>query len=244
MARLLEILQSAAGTTLINEDGVREELRLLPPLNEDELRALMSAIPCPLPDEMGQMFAATRGFEGGALETVDFSGLPGGFGLEEIFPAPVAIAADGFGNYWIVDLIKDSKGWGPVFYACHDAPVIVFQATDAAHFAAEAIRFSNSPWKSEIDDVHEALTARIWRDNPGVLSYEECAESKDEDLRMFARSLDASYEFVDLRRPKLGDGFSWGRYGPRFVVKRYGEKRIFANQINKSRWQKFKDALK
>jgi len=55
---------------------------------------------------------------------------------------------------------------------------------------------------------------------------------------MFARSLDASCEFVDLRRPKLGDGFSWGRYGP--VVKRYGEKRIFANQINKSRWQKFK----
>jgi len=75
MARLLEILQSAAGTTLINEDGVREELRLLPPLNEDELRALMSAIPCPLRDEMRQMFAATRRFEGGALETVDFFGL-------------------------------------------------------------------------------------------------------------------------------------------------------------------------
>jgi len=112
MAGLLEILQSAARTTLIKEDGVREELRLLPPLNEDELRALMSAIPCPLPDEMRQMFAATRGFEGGALETVDFSGLPGGLGLEEIFPAPVAIAADGFGNCWIVELIKDSKGPG------------------------------------------------------------------------------------------------------------------------------------
>jgi len=61
---------------------------------------------------------------------------------------------------------------------------------------------------------------------------------------MFARSLDASYEFVDLRTPKLGDGFSWGRCGRRFVVKRYGEKRIFVNQINKSRWQKLKDALK
>jgi len=165
-------------------------------------------------------------------------------GSKRFFPRLSPLQPDGFENYWLVDLIKDSKGWGPVFYACHDAPVIVFQATDAAHFVAEAIRFSNSPWTSEIDDVHEALTARIWRDNPGALSYEECAESKDEDLRMFARSLDASYEFVDLRRPKLGDGFSWGRYGPRFVVKRYGEKRIFANQINKSRWQKFKDALK
>jgi hypothetical protein len=49
----------------------------------------MSAIPCPLPDEMREVSAATRGFEGGALETVDFSGLPGGFGLEEIFPTPI-----------------------------------------------------------------------------------------------------------------------------------------------------------
>src|SRR5216684_1851666 len=99
MARLLETLQSAVGGTFVNEDGVREELRLLPPLNEDELRAVISAIPCPLPDEMREVFAATRGFEGGALETVDFSGLPGGFGPEEIFPAPIPIAADGFGNY-------------------------------------------------------------------------------------------------------------------------------------------------
>jgi len=132
----------------------------------------------------------------------------------------------------------------PVFFASHDAPVMVFHATGVAHFVAEAIRFSSSPWKSEIDDVREALTTRIWRDNPGVLSYEECAESKDEDPRMFAPALDASYEFADLRRPKLGEGFSWGRYEPRFVVERYGEKRLSANQINKSRRHKFKDVLK
>jgi len=83
---LLKTLQSAAGTTLINEDGVREELRLLPGPNEDELRAVISAIPCPLPDEMQEVFAATRGFEGGAHETVDFSGLPGGLGSKRFFP--------------------------------------------------------------------------------------------------------------------------------------------------------------
>ena len=87
------------------------------------------------------------------------------------------------------------------------------------------------------------MADRIWRDNRGVLSFEECADSGDADLRTFAKSLDASYEFVDLRVPKLGDGFSWGGYGNRFVVKRFGDKRIFANQ-KKSRWQKFKDALK
>lgn len=31
---------------------------------------------------------------------------------------------------------------------------------------------------------------------------------QDEDLTTFAQSLDASYEFADLRPPKQGDGFS------------------------------------
>jgi hypothetical protein len=35
---------------------------------------------------------------------------------------------------------------------------------------------------------------------------------------------------VDLRRPTLGSGFSWGRYGPRTVNRRHGEERLFAYQ--------------
>ena len=73
-------------------------------------------------------------------------------------------------------------------------------------------------------DVHDELSHQVWRTNAGVLSYEECTTSSDVDLRAFAKSVGPTYEFVDLRSPKLGDGFSWGRYGRRFVVKRCGEK--------------------
>jgi cell wall assembly regulator SMI1 len=245
MPTLLETLKNAAGKTLINEDGIKEELTLLPPLNAEEFQALESDIPCRVPDEMRAFFAVTRGFEGGALETVDFSGSTdaGGFGLEEIFPHAIPIAHDGFGNYWVLDLTSTSDQWGPIFYACHDAPVIVFQTHSPAHFAQEAMRFYNSPWESEIDDVHGGLATRIWRENPGVLSFEECANSKNEDLRTFARSLDASYEFIDLRNPKLGDGFSWGRHGARTVNKRFGEKRIFAYQ-KKTKWERFRQFWK
>lgn len=240
MGELLELLKKAAGTKLVNEDGITEELRLLPPLSNEELNTLKSAIPCPLPEDMAELLAVTRGFEGGNLEAVDFAPPPS-FGLEEVFPLALPIAADGFGNFWVVDLTRDSKSWGPIFYACHDAPVIVFQTDSLLHFVEEVLRFSNPPWKSEIDDVHEGLSSRIWRENPGVMSFEECADSPDADLRTFARSLDPSYEFVDLRSPKLGDGFSWGRYGPRTVNKRFGEQRLFAYQ-KKTRWERFKQA--
>jgi hypothetical protein len=244
LSTLLEILKSAAGTPLVSKGGVREEFKLLPPLTLDELQELEAKIPCPLPAEMRDVFAITRGFECGELGLVDFAGLPGGFGLEEVCPHALSIARDDCGNFWVVDLSSESRAWGPIYYACHDAPVFVYQTDSLFHFIQEALRGEIEPWKSEIWDVHGKFSDQIWRTNPGVLCYKECANSSDVELREFAKTLDPTYEFVDLRFPKLGDGFSWGRYGRRFVVKRFSKKRIFANQINKSSWQKFKDALK
>jgi hypothetical protein len=240
---LLEILKNAAGTPLVSKGGVQEEFRLLPSLTPEELRELEAGIPCPLPTEMRDVFTVTRGFECGDLGLVDLAGLPGGFGQVEVCPHAISIAGDECGNYWVIDLTSDSRSWGPIYYACHDAPVFVYQTDSLIHFVQEALRGEIEPWKSEIWDVHDRFSQQIWRTNRGVLSYEECANSSDAELREFAKSLDPTYEFVDLRAPKLGDGFSWGRYGSRFVVKRFGEKRIFANQ-RKSRWQRFKDILK
>ncbi len=227
----------------MSKGGVQVECRLLPPLIPEELRELEAAIPCPLPVEMREVFAVTRGLDCGELGLMDLAGLPDGFGLEEVCPHALSIAGDECGNFWVVDLTSDSRSWAPIYYACHDAPVFVFQTDSLAHFIEESQRGVIAPWTSEIQDVHGKFSRQVWRTNSGVLSYEECANSSDADLREFANSLDATYEFVDLRSPKLGEGFSRGRYGRRFVVKRFGEKRIFANQ-KKSRWQRFKDALK
>ncbi len=166
----------------------------------------------------------TRGCECGDLGIVDFAGLPGGFGREEISPPALSIAGDECGNFWVMDLTTGSQTWGPIYYACHDAPVFVHQTSSLAYFIEEALRGEIAPWKSAIGDVHDELSHQVWRTNAGVLSYEECATSSDVDLRAFAKSVGPTYEFVDLRSPKLGDGFSWGSYGRRFVVKRCGEK--------------------
>lgn len=236
--RAIDILKEAEGIKLEDEEGEVYELKLLPPLTETELIQLESQLPCPLPEDVKQLFTDCRGFEG-VLESIDFSGgLTAGFGMEEIFPHAIPIAQDGFGNYWIVDITKESTTWGPIFFACHDAPVIVFQTDNLAHFISEVIRFGNPPWQSEIDDVHEKYHFRIWQENPGMLSYEQCIDSGDEDLVIFAQSLGKDFLICDLRNPQLGDGFSWGRYGPRTVVRRFGAKRIFAYQVRTSLWRR------
>jgi hypothetical protein len=234
----VEILRQADGITLEDEDGDVSKLQLLPPLSDTEMEALQSGLPCPLPAVAKALFSFARGFEG-ILKSVDFAGgLGGGFGMEEIFPHAIPIAHDGFGNYWIVDLTSESTTWGPIFFACHDAPVVVFQTDSLAHFISELIRFGNPPWESEINDVHEEHQARIWAENPDTLTYEQCRDSGDSDLVEFARSLGETFLYIDLRNPKVGDGFSWGRYGPQTINRQFGNKQIFAYEVRRSLFQR------
>lgn len=79
-----------------------------------ELASLAADLPCPIPHHIGQLLALTRGFENGPLESLDFAGVPGGFGMEEVFPNGLALAHDGFGNYWVADLNRHSTDWAPI----------------------------------------------------------------------------------------------------------------------------------
>ena len=242
MNRSIELLKQTQGTVFKNKDGVESRLTLLPPIPSAEIEALQQRIPCPLPQAVRELLEFSRGFEGTPFD-IRFGGSDGGFGLEEIFPYPVDIAADGCGNFWVVDLLKHSTDWGPIFYACHDAPVIVYQAETLDHFIEEVIKSAKSPWQSEISEVHGDLSYHIWHKNPGVLTHSQCVTSSDGSLQAFAGTLDESWEFIDLRRPKLGDGFSWGRYGSRTTNRRFGEERIFAYQ-KKTLGQKFLNAFR
>jgi hypothetical protein len=244
MNPLIEFLKQTVGATFINRDGVSDEFKLLPRLSEQELASLCSNIPCPLPPDIRQLLQFARGFDGTWLEEVHFAD-PGGASevLGEIFPHAISLAGDGAGNFWIVDLTKDSNSWGPIFFACHDAPVIVYQADNLLQFVQEVVRGGNRPWKSEVDDVSEHFTNLIWSDNPGVLSHSHCIHSADKDLKAFAESMDETWQVIDLRNPVMGDGFSWGRFGPGTAVKRCGDKRIFAYQ-KKGLGRRFLEALR
>ena len=140
-----------------------EHLKLLPPLGAAELAGLETRIPCPLPAEARELLAYSRGFENGPVESVEFSGLID-FGMEEIFPCPIPIAHDGFGNYWVVDLTSGSRAWAPIYYFCHDPAVIVFQSASLAEFIEELLKLGNPPYKSALDEVHETAAFAVRND--------------------------------------------------------------------------------
>src|SRR5580704_14536162 len=250
MNSIVEFLKQIRGTVHVDETGKQKIVRLLPPLSEQELSSFEASLPCVLPEEMRELLRFASGLDGAAcrlgdrftIEKVGFADMQG-FGFEEVFPHAKELAVDDCGNSWIIDLTSESKTFAPIFFSCHDPPVILYQTDSLLDFLREVVRGSNPPWKSEIVDVLDRLTMRIWRENPCAMSHSQCLASGDHELKAFAASLDETWEFIDLRTPKLGDGYSWGRYGSKTGNKRYGSKRIFACQ-KKPRRRRFLDAFR
>jgi SMI1 / KNR4 family (SUKH-1) len=229
----LEIIRRAQAGTLVDEDGNVVTLELLPGLSHAELQDFADRVPCRIPPEIAELLGACRGFYG-TVEQVEFTGRDLSFEFEAAFSYGLPIAADGYGNFWVVDLHPGTTTWGPIYFACHDAPVILYQAGSLERFLGELFRMFEPPHKSLIDDVQENRLAHVWRTNPGALSHEQCLRSEDPILSDFARELDESFQIIDLRQAKPGDGFSWGRYGPNTQIKRFRTHAVFAYQKPKS----------
>lgn len=239
----MDIVRASEGAEFRYEpEGEPERLELLPAMPEPEIERLAARIPCALPESIRELLEHTRGFASGPLESLEFGGL-GTFEFPEVFPHAVDLAHDGFGNYWVVDLTSGSREWGPIYFACHDPPVIVFQSPNLAHFLEEVLKLGDPAGpRSELDVVHEEHAIRVWNENPGMLGIEDCLASGDPVLGRFAGTLPEGFEVKDLRGAAVGDGFSWGRYGPRTENRRVGEAPVFAYQ-RRSRGQRLKDWL-
>jgi len=223
----LEEIGSAQAARLVDEDGTEVELEFAPPLLPAEVERLEAEVGVPLPGDLRALLAQTAGIDSGPLEAIDFTDRSLAFGQPDLFPSGLPIAHDGFGNFWVLDLTPDAGESAPVFFACHDPPVVMYQSPDIGHFLHEAFRMYVQPRKSLVDDVRNDKLFNIWGTNPGTLDH-SAALAGDDDLHAFAVELDERFAFVDLRSPEVGMGFSWGRYGPRTDVRRHGYHRLFA----------------
>jgi hypothetical protein len=223
-----ETIQAALALSLTDEDRKTLRVRLLPGLTKAELDDLGHSLPVPPSSDVRDLLEFCSGIEG-TLEQIDFTGRTLRDGFEADFlPHGLVIAHDGFGNHWVVDLQPGATEWGPIYFCCHDAPVMLLQAATVQQFVSEVFKMYVPPHQSLIDDVHEDRLFDVWRKNPGVIDHASAIASSDADIREFAAGLDIGFEIVDLRRAQVGMGFSCGRYGPKTEIRRFGLEPIFA----------------
>jgi hypothetical protein len=224
---LADTLRDLAGTRLVDEDGEEHVLELLPPATESEVELVEAESSLRLPTELREALSVSAGFANGPLESLGFLDLAG-FGMEDVFPGAHPLAHDGYGNYWVLDLVPGEDACGPVFYACHDPPVIAFQSSNPSDFLRDVVALWQPGPRSPIDVVHEDVTSAIWASNAGLVSQEELLASGDPAAATFAADFPPQAVFADLRAARVGDGFPWGRYGPQTAWTRAGPDRLWA----------------
>ncbi len=199
-----------------------------PPLAAADLARLQAAYPVPLPAELLRLSALTSGVDG--LLDLDLTGARHDVEASELMPAGHPVAADGAGNFWLLDLTPDTVDTAPVFYLGHDPAVLVYVAPDLVTFLEQAVD----------GRLPDDAAGHVWSSHPGAMSHEQ-AMAGDVALREFAGSLGSAWTFVDLRQREVGDGVAWGRYGPRTRVARHGWERIFGSapyEKPPSRWRR------
>ena len=224
---LADTLREIAGKRLVDTDDDVTVLELLPPATAEQIRALEASLPSPLPDEIRAALAVSTGLANGPLESFSLLDMEG-FGLEEAFPHAYSIAHDGYGNYWILDLLPDTSDWGPVFFACHDPAVIAYQAPSIDAFLRDVVAQAPDDPRSPINKVHEEIVNHLWRDDASFITQPDALASSDTTLREFAATLTSDALIADLRAPVTGSGFAWGKFGPRTEIKRFGRNRLWA----------------
>ena len=224
----IEQIKTAQRAALVDQDGEPVAIELAPPLTPDQINSVEQRVGQPLPQELRSLLAFCGGIEEGCAPEIDFTGARMSFECKEVFPNGLPIGHDGFGNFWVLDVTPETTEAAPIFFACHDAPVVLYQSPDIASFLSELFKMSRPPHKSLIDDVHEDRLFDVWRSNPGVIDQTTASKSSDSTLRAFASELADNFQIVDLRKVSPGMGFSWGRYGPKTEVRRHGYERMFA----------------
>jgi hypothetical protein len=106
--------------------------------------------------------------------------------------------------------------------------VIAYQAPTVEAFLRDVVALPPDDPRSPVEQVHDRVVSDIWRDNPGLITQSAATASSDPLIRDFAGALPAEAMIADLRAARLGDGFSWGRHGPRTTIQRCGTARVWA----------------
>jgi hypothetical protein len=201
----------------------------LPGLSKEELIQFRKELGGVMPNDIDELLQYSAGFDYKKIGTVRFTGHEG-FEFEEVFPCSVALLPDGFGNFWVVDVNPKSGSWGPVFYVCHDPPVVVVQAPELSTFLSQILDPHYSYPKNALNYVRKEAAMRIWRDDPWLTSVHDARILQDSHVSTFAKQLPDDFLIADLRSTEVGSGFSWGKAGPNAVVRRGGTDLLFGVQ--------------
>lgn len=234
----LEALRELQSRPLVTAGyGESCDVELLPGMVAAEIDACEEYLGAPLPRDIRELMTHAAGFELDGDELA-WHGHVMGPEFREAFPCSICVMEDGHGNGWCVDIDRAAGKWGPVYYICQDPAVVVRQADSLAEFILQFAEQCTKPERTgSLQLVADRLVNKVWDLGGVTMDSNTLRESTDDVLRRIAEHADDGV-VCDLRRARTGDGFAWGRFGPRTIVTRLGHDPVWSLQrpIEARKW--------
>lgn len=204
------MLQQAKSEKFVRDDGESVAIRIFSAgggLNEELFRKNYKK---PFTKEVAELLDLTPGFELGYTE-VHFTETQMQ-GYHFLFPDWMELCGDGFGNFWVAEVQDQTHEWKPIWFVCHDPPVVVRVADNLANFidlVLDAYRKSPHIKENWFSLSHERAN-QVW-DGAGTAPIEvsDARKSPDPAIAALAHQLPANGCVIDLRNCPNGGGFSW-----------------------------------
>lgn len=202
---LLETVLSITKQTYYDEDGEAFRAELLPPMLPAELARFQQRLPGPIPREIADMLAVTKGITHPFLESV-CPRINHDSWDDRLLPNAVYLAHDGRGNGFWVD-VKSTGEWGAVLFVDHDPPIIMSFADSLQVFYELLYEDMREPgYESAFYQLYERVGGEIYQQDENVRP-----ESNVSGLDIPAGT--QLPQFYRVARIKAsGEGFAWGLY--------------------------------
>ncbi len=222
----IEVINKLRASTFTDEDEEEYVLDFQDGLTDSEIDDLAKFFPQnKIDNELVEILKETRGWEGYGLERVDFASI-GQFGFYELSPNSITLGHDGFGNFWILDIL-DNGALGHVYYACHDPAVFVLYTHTLNEFLQSLVEFYESPSENYLNEVHEKIVFDIWSSGGLVFEKNDFAIANEEFGGFLGEFEGDEWVVADMRKAKKKDGFAWGKFGPNNLSRRHPNKFIW-----------------
>ena len=218
--RNIEIIKKLKESTFTDEDGEDYTIEFQNGLSDSEIKELSKSFPNNTIDsELIEILKVTSGWEGYGLEQVDFSSI-GQFGFLELFPNSITLGHDGFGNFWILDILNDGS-LGHVYYVCHAPAVLVKYSDDLNGFLNSLTEFYESPSDNYLNEIHGKIVFEIWKNGGKLIEKSDFIRENSGYSDFLVKYEGEECVIADLRNSRDKDGFAWGKFGPNNLKKRH-----------------------
>ncbi|WP_430816764.1 SMI1/KNR4 family protein [Carboxylicivirga sp. RSCT41] len=216
----IEILETLKNSIFTDEDGEDYSLEFQDGLSDTEISKLQTGFPSEtIDDELIEILKETRGWDGYGLGNIDFSSI-GQFGFTELSPHSISLGHDGFGNFWILDILNDGS-LGHVYYACHDPAVFIKYSDNLNEFLKSLIDFYESPSENYLNEIHDNVVFDVWQNGSNIHEKVDFITNNNQFADFLNEFEGDDWLIADLRRSENKDGFAWGKLGPNSLVKRH-----------------------